>query len=259
MNYLKLYTTIIEQAQHEQRNKGAGVYYELHHIRPCCIGGTNDPSNLVLLTAREHFVAHQLLVKIHPTNSKLIFALNIMTVTNSQQVRNNRKYKWLKERAAKAQADRTVTDKTRERMRIGQSNRNFTWTKEQREKMSEQRKGHNRNTPEVCEKISAAHKGKVTSEETKALISVSKKGVPIHTNEYKTALSKRQTGTTQSEETRNKISASLAGKNAKWHYVIEGVRYTSISAIANKYGIHKDTVTQRCRNKNKTEWNRYKL
>jgi hypothetical protein len=36
MNYLKIYNIIIEKAKLEERKKGCGVYYELHHIIPKC-------------------------------------------------------------------------------------------------------------------------------------------------------------------------------------------------------------------------------
>jgi hypothetical protein len=46
----------------ENRKKGE-TYYETHHIQPESLGGSNDKSNLVLLTAREHYIAHFLLYK----------------------------------------------------------------------------------------------------------------------------------------------------------------------------------------------------
>jgi hypothetical protein len=45
-------------------------YTERHHIQPKCLGGTDDHKNLVRLTAREHFVVHHLLTKIHSGCSK---------------------------------------------------------------------------------------------------------------------------------------------------------------------------------------------
>jgi hypothetical protein len=42
-----------------------GVYYERHHIIPRAHGGSDDDSNLVYLTGREHYIAHWLLWKIH--------------------------------------------------------------------------------------------------------------------------------------------------------------------------------------------------
>lgn len=75
MNYEKIYKQLIERAQSESRQKGCGVYFEQHHIVPKCIGGTNDKINLVLLTPKEHFIAHKLLHKIYPDNQKLHYAL----------------------------------------------------------------------------------------------------------------------------------------------------------------------------------------
>ena len=35
--------------------------HDAHHVIPRCLGGTDDKSNLVELTAREHFIVHKLL------------------------------------------------------------------------------------------------------------------------------------------------------------------------------------------------------
>ena len=55
-------------------------YTERHHITPKCLGGDECPDNLVELTAREHYIAHLMLVKIHTGNSKLVFAAHMMTI-----------------------------------------------------------------------------------------------------------------------------------------------------------------------------------
>jgi hypothetical protein len=39
-------------------------YTEVHHVMPRSLGGSDDSSNLVRLTYREHFIAHWLLTKI---------------------------------------------------------------------------------------------------------------------------------------------------------------------------------------------------
>jgi len=78
MNYRKIHDEIIERAVLEGRTKGGPIYYESHHIIPKCIGGTNDKSNLVLLTAREHFIVHKLLVELYPSNKKLTYAWIVM-------------------------------------------------------------------------------------------------------------------------------------------------------------------------------------
>lgn len=70
MDYKKIYYQIINKSRQQNRKKGEGVYYELHHILPKCVGGKgkqhefNHP-NLVLLTAKEHFICHKLLVEIY--------------------------------------------------------------------------------------------------------------------------------------------------------------------------------------------------
>ena len=56
MDYMRIYNSIIQNAQSKNRKKGKGEYFENHHILPKCQGGTNNPNNLVLLTAREHYI-----------------------------------------------------------------------------------------------------------------------------------------------------------------------------------------------------------
>lgn len=61
--YTNWYNSIIAKARSENRFKSDQIYYENHHIIPRSIGGTHGPSNLVLLTGREHFLCHWLLTK----------------------------------------------------------------------------------------------------------------------------------------------------------------------------------------------------
>lgn len=74
------------------------LYRERHHIIPKCLNGTDDDANLVELTAEEHFVAHQLLVKIHPDNKKLIAALSRMCNNSRTTKRSNKWYGWIRNR-----------------------------------------------------------------------------------------------------------------------------------------------------------------
>jgi hypothetical protein len=60
------------------------------------MGGPDDAANIVELTPEEHYVAHQLLVKMHPDVDALVFAANKMTVSSSRVKRNNKRYGWLK-------------------------------------------------------------------------------------------------------------------------------------------------------------------
>ena len=61
--YTKIYFSIMNKAKSQHRKKNNRTYYESHHIYPKSLGGSNDEENLVLLTAKEHFVAHHLLTK----------------------------------------------------------------------------------------------------------------------------------------------------------------------------------------------------
>lgn len=53
-------------------------YHERHHIKPKCIGGTNDKLNLVDLYAKEHFIAHKLLAEENPNVACLVQAYGAM-------------------------------------------------------------------------------------------------------------------------------------------------------------------------------------
>lgn len=60
MDYRKIYDDLINKAKTREVPEG---YFERHHIVPRSLGGSDASENLVKLTAREHFVAHALLVK----------------------------------------------------------------------------------------------------------------------------------------------------------------------------------------------------
>ena len=84
MNYQKIYNNIISNAKSKNRQKLNKeninyIYYEKHHIIPKCLNGSNDKKNLVLLTAKEHYVCHKLLTYIYPNNRKIACAFHYMT------------------------------------------------------------------------------------------------------------------------------------------------------------------------------------
>lgn len=94
MNYKKHYSLLIERA----KSRVLSGYTEKHHIIPRCMGGNNSKSNLVVLTPEEHYVAHQLLVKMYPELDSLVYAANKMTVSSKTVKRSNKRYGWLKRR-----------------------------------------------------------------------------------------------------------------------------------------------------------------
>jgi hypothetical protein len=81
-DYQKEYEELIQQARLDEmfggREKVAFEYkYESHHIIPRCLGGSDNPDNLVNLTLAEHFEAHFLLFKLYHTEG-LTFAYRMM-------------------------------------------------------------------------------------------------------------------------------------------------------------------------------------
>jgi hypothetical protein len=72
-------------------------YYESHHINPRCMGGGDEPSNIVALYPEEHFLAHLLLVKIHPDHRGLALAV-VMMCQGIGQRPSRRLYGWVRRR-----------------------------------------------------------------------------------------------------------------------------------------------------------------
>lgn len=89
MDYNKIYYNIINKALKENNiNK---KYYELHHIIPKCLGGSDEKDNLVKLTLREHYICHKLLCEIYPNNKSLAHAYWMMTIMTVGALENIRK------------------------------------------------------------------------------------------------------------------------------------------------------------------------
>ena len=102
MNYTKHYDLLINRA----RNRTISGYTEKHHVVPSCLGGSNNKENMVSLTAREHYVAHQLLVKMNPDHYGLIKAANMMICKSANQERSkNRLYEWLRIKHSKIMSE----------------------------------------------------------------------------------------------------------------------------------------------------------
>ena len=139
------------------------------------MGGTDDKNNIVSLTAEEHYLVHQLLVKIYPSNRKLIHAVGLMSVSGKNLERSeNKQYGWIKRKLIEAKTGVKRSDETKEKMR--QSRKNVIYTDEWRENNRKGQLGRaspnkgKKFTDEHKEKISNSHKGKVLSEETKQKI-----------------------------------------------------------------------------------------
>jgi hypothetical protein len=195
MNYEKIYNQLISKAKLECRKKTTGLYYERHHIIPKCIGGNESKDNLVLLTAREHYVAHKLLCKLYPDDDKLHFSLwRMMNPQTKNHIRSynisSMEYEYRRQ---------LHQEKIR---KIGLSNKGRQMTDEQKQKIRDKRKLQ------------------IITDETKKKISVATKGKPkpIRTEEHRKNLSKSMIGKNKgklkpirTEEHRKNLS--LAHKN----------------------------------------------
>ena len=127
MNYKKHYDLLINRAI----NRTINGYTENHHIIPRCIGGTDEKTNLVKLTPEEHYIAHQLLVKIYPKENGLKCALVFFKGGNNGMIRNNHLYGWVRRKAREGMVilatGRTHTEETKEKLRQykGENHHNF--------------------------------------------------------------------------------------------------------------------------------------
>ena len=91
--YTKTYYNIINRAQ----DRDLSGYTEGHHIIPRSLGGSDDPSNIVRLTAREHYICHLLLTKMvtnEGDRAKMVLAA--MWFKKFDGMINNRVYEALK-------------------------------------------------------------------------------------------------------------------------------------------------------------------
>ena len=76
--YKKIYDTLTSRAVGREYIKG---FYEKHHIIPRSMGGSNEKTNIAILTYREHFLAHWLLTKFVEGDDlkKMLYALYYIT------------------------------------------------------------------------------------------------------------------------------------------------------------------------------------
>lgn len=93
--YTTAYYKIINKARQQNRVKKSG--FQSHHIVPRCIGGTDDPDNLILLTYKEHRVCHCLLIKMVDDKDANIKMRHAYGFFNKSSVFNGPRYRYGKE------------------------------------------------------------------------------------------------------------------------------------------------------------------
>lgn len=197
MNYKAHYDHLISRA----RGRLLQGYRERHHVIPRCMGGGNDSMNIVELTAEEHYVAHQLLVKIYPLNKGLVFA----AIRQARNCKGNKAYGWIKRKLAISKLGHRVSLEARAKMSASSKGKPksaehrakiaaaILGTKkpprsaEARANQSAAQRGRKMKprSPEHCAKISAKAMGNKRclgikhTLETRAKISAARKGVKL--------------------------------------------------------------------------------
>lgn len=83
MTYNEYIQTILIERGHFGISKDE--YKERHHIKPKCLGGSNDKENLIDLYPQEHFIAHKLLAQENPNNIKLTRAYACMAFASNDK------------------------------------------------------------------------------------------------------------------------------------------------------------------------------
>jgi len=192
MNYERIYNQIIERAKNEEyirakQRKTKERYFEGHHIIPVCLGGSNDKSNIAILTSREHFLCHWILIRMYPESIKLSHAFYRMCAMQNTDRYNNDVYRPSGRMYAEAK------EAWISYLRVQMTNRTFS--EESKRKLSETRLKKFKNG-----ELRVWNKGMKLgplSEEHKAKVRQSLKGRPGPNR-----------GKKMSEEQRKKISAS---------------------------------------------------
>lgn len=120
MNYKWHYEKLIKTRKGLNRKKKQGVYYEKHHIIPKSCGGTNEENNIVLLTPKEHYVAHLLLIKIYSgrERSNMVYALWKMAHGNKKlkNILSAKQYAYARDLFIKECSLRIVSQETKDKM-----------------------------------------------------------------------------------------------------------------------------------------------
>lgn len=213
--YYTWYSRIIEKAQLSERKKlnpvdENYVYLENHHIKPASLFPelSKDKNNLVLLTAKEHFICHLLLCKFTESNSKhkMINALIKMVYCESDgQTRyKSRSYSIVR---------KLIAEKNSARMK------GIPKSEEWKQKMSLKMKGRKMDQSfsdkrSEINKILWANgtfKGRIKSEEEKQKIRIAR-SKQIITEETKRKLSEKNKGQKRSEEIKQNMKIARAKK-----------------------------------------------
>ena len=261
MDYEKTYNKLIAAARTQQIDG----YYETHHIVPKSEGGSDDKTNLVKLTARQHYIAHLLLAKIYD-DVKMYSALVYMRCGNKFVKRNfkfnSRLYEKMREEFANKVSNSRKGKHHYNNGKIsvycvdcpdGFVPGRMPYSEEalKRIKAGAQTAKHKAASRANFQKAAAMKKGKTFSEEHKRKISEGLKGknngmYGKHlSEETKQKMSKALKGKPKSPTTRAKMKANCANKSPVIQYTKDGIfvaEYESMTAAYQATGIRPSQI-----------------
>lgn len=231
--YTKIYYDIMDNAKSQNRSKRRRddpefIYYERHHIQPASLQPElanlkQHPENGVLLTAREHYIAHRLLIRMVKTPQhryKMAGAIKRLMTNSSNQLRRytSREYAAMRSDVFK-QASMSFEDKYGAEKAV-----------EIREKMSISKRGdgnsmygriHTENTKRLISEKSAERNEKLRGMTNEEIFGMEKASeIAVRISEGNKALYDKNRGKTYEEihgadkaaEIREKLSKAGSGK-----------------------------------------------
>lgn len=212
--YSQYYYSIVNRAK--SRILSNDVYTEKHHIIPKSLGGDNSTENLTVLTGREHFICHILLIKMTEGRAKYSMIHAAVGMKRSRHYQNRYINSRLYENVKKEYS-----------LIVTKRNKGKSPSVETRAKMSIASKGKPKST-DHCKNISNGLKGKPKPpmpDYLKSQISKKLKGRTSHrkgkVGEYKhSAEAKAKIAESNririySQETKDKISAGVKAANER--------------------------------------------
>jgi hypothetical protein len=210
--YTNWYNNIIVNAQ----TRIISGYVENHHIIPKSIGGNDDTSNIVALTAKEHFICHLLLTKMiaGPLKYKMVKAALMMVCREGpgqqRYKTTGRIYEILKSSCPPMPEETRIklSNSQKERFKdidgtfLGKSHSN-----ESKEKMRQARLGK-KDSLEVRRIKSIAGKNKPpTTDATRQKLSIANKGKPGLTGERNGFFGKQHSPEQRQKKREEKLNA----------------------------------------------------
>jgi hypothetical protein len=237
--YNRWYNQLISKA----KDRVLEGYSEKHHIVPKSLGGNDDLFNLVQLTAREHFICHWLLTKMHngEAHHKMLNALRMMRAEKPGQERyktkiTSRVYENLKEEYSKLQSKRFSG--------AGNGMYKKNHTEEAKRAIGEKNSGRVQPQQEKEKQVAAqtGRKRKPFSEEHRANLSKSGSGEnnsmfdKKHKESSLAIMREKATGRKQSAETIKKKADAIRGSKREKKHCIHCGRDIAVNTYPRFHG-----------------------